>query len=74
MLAPCERVTKVIREGKTMEEAAVLKPAADLDHKWGNGPSGPIVEEVYTDLEAEGSVDVRLFSDGQPAGRISRAN
>jgi hypothetical protein len=36
-----------------MEEAVALKPTADLDPKWGNGPIRPdqIVEEVYADLK-----------------------
>jgi glyoxylase-like metal-dependent hydrolase (beta-lactamase superfamily II) len=53
MLALRDRVTKLIREGKTMEEAVAMKPTADLDPKWGNGPVRPdqIVEEVYADLK-----------------------
>ena len=40
-------------EGKTMEEAMALKPTADFDAKWGDGPIRPdqIVEEVYADLK-----------------------
>jgi cyclase len=53
MLALRDRVTKLIRDGKTMEEAVAAKPTADLDAKWGNGPVRPdqIVEEVYADLK-----------------------
>ena len=53
MIALRERISKLIREGKTMEEAVALKPTADLDPKWGNGPIRPdqIVEEVYADLK-----------------------
>jgi cyclase len=53
MIALRDRITKLIREGKTMEEAVALKPTADLDPKWGNGPIRPdqIVEEVYADLK-----------------------
>ena len=53
MLALRERVGKLIRDGKTMEEAVAQKPTADLDPKWGNGPIRPdqIVEEVYADLK-----------------------
>jgi glyoxylase-like metal-dependent hydrolase (beta-lactamase superfamily II) len=52
MIALRERITKLIRAGKSMEEAVALKPTADLDPKWGNGPIRPdqIVEEVYADL------------------------
>jgi len=41
MLALRERVGKLIRDGKTMEEAVAQKPTADLDPKWGNGPIRP---------------------------------
>ena len=53
MIALRDRVTKLIREGKTMEEAVAAKHTADLDAKWGNGPVRPdqIVEEVYADLK-----------------------
>jgi cyclase len=53
MLALRERIGKLIRDGKTMEEAVAQKPTADLDPKWGNGPIRPdqIVEEVYADLK-----------------------
>jgi len=53
MLALRERIGKLIREGKSMEEAVALHPTADLDAKWGNGPIRPdqIVEEVYADLK-----------------------
>jgi cyclase len=53
MIALRERIGKLIREGKTMEEAVAARPTADLDPKWGNGPIRPdqIVEEVYADLK-----------------------
>jgi glyoxylase-like metal-dependent hydrolase (beta-lactamase superfamily II) len=53
MIALRDRISKLVREGKTMEEAVALKPTADLDPKWGNGPIRPdqIVEEVYADLK-----------------------
>jgi cyclase len=53
MLALRDRIGVLIRDGKTMEEAVALKPTADLDGKWGNGPIRPdqIVEEVYADLK-----------------------
>ncbi len=53
MLALRERIGKLIRDGKTMDEAVAQKPTADLDAKWGNGPIRPdqIVEEVYADLK-----------------------
>jgi glyoxylase-like metal-dependent hydrolase (beta-lactamase superfamily II) len=53
MLALRERIGKLIREGRSMEEAVAQHPTADLDPKWGNGPIRPdqIVEEVYADLK-----------------------
>jgi cyclase len=53
MLALRERIAKLIRDGKSAEEAVAAKPSADLDAKWGNGPVRPdqIVEEIYADLK-----------------------
>jgi glyoxylase-like metal-dependent hydrolase (beta-lactamase superfamily II) len=53
MVALRDRITRLIREGKSMDEAVALKPTADFDAKWGNGPIRPdqIVEEVYADLK-----------------------
>ncbi|HEY6257227.1 MAG TPA: hypothetical protein VIY51_15695 [Xanthobacteraceae bacterium] len=53
MIALRERISKLIAEGKSMEDAVALKPSADFDAKWGNGPVRPdqIVEEVYADLK-----------------------
>jgi cyclase len=53
MMALRERIGKLIGEGKSMEEAVALKPSADFDAKWGNGPIRPdqIVEEVYADMK-----------------------
>jgi glyoxylase-like metal-dependent hydrolase (beta-lactamase superfamily II) len=53
MIALRDRISKLIREGKTLEEAVAARPTADLDPKWGNGPIRPdqIVEEVYADLK-----------------------
>ena len=53
MIALRDRIGKLIREDRTMEEAVALRPTADLDAKWGNGPIRPdqIVEEVYADLK-----------------------
>jgi glyoxylase-like metal-dependent hydrolase (beta-lactamase superfamily II) len=53
MIALRDRITRLIRDGKSMDEAVALKPTADLDAKWGNGPIRPdqIVEEVYADLK-----------------------
>jgi glyoxylase-like metal-dependent hydrolase (beta-lactamase superfamily II) len=53
MIALKDRVTRLIEEGKSVEEAVALKPTADFDAKWANGPIPPndIVEEVYADLK-----------------------
>jgi glyoxylase-like metal-dependent hydrolase (beta-lactamase superfamily II) len=47
------RITKLIEEGKSVEEAVALKPTADFDARWANGPipANDIVEEVYADLK-----------------------
>jgi glyoxylase-like metal-dependent hydrolase (beta-lactamase superfamily II) len=53
MLTLRERITKLIQDGKSMEEAVAAKPTADLDAKWANGPipADDIVQEVYADLK-----------------------
>ena len=53
MTALRERIGKLVAQGKTVEETVALKPSADFDAKWGNGPIRPdqIVEEVYADLK-----------------------
>ena len=53
MIALRDRITKLIRDGRTVEEAVALKPTADFDAKWANGPVRPnqIVEEIYADLK-----------------------
>ncbi|HEY2228634.1 MAG TPA: MBL fold metallo-hydrolase [Xanthobacteraceae bacterium] len=53
MIALRDRITRLIRDGKSMDEAVAAKPTADFDAKWGNGPIRPdqIVEEVYADLK-----------------------
>jgi cyclase len=53
MIALRGRIAKLIKDGKTLEEAVAAKPTADFDAKWANGPVRPdqIVEEVYADLK-----------------------
>lgn len=48
-----ERVTKLIRDGKTLEQAMAEKPTADLDATWAKGFFKPdqIVQMVYLDLK-----------------------
>jgi glyoxylase-like metal-dependent hydrolase (beta-lactamase superfamily II) len=52
MKALRERISGLIIQGKTIEQAVSLKPTADFDAKWANGPIPPndIVKEVYADL------------------------
>jgi glyoxylase-like metal-dependent hydrolase (beta-lactamase superfamily II) len=47
------RITKLIEEGKSVEESVALKPTADFDARWANGPipANDVVEEVYADLK-----------------------
>jgi hypothetical protein len=53
MVALKERIGKLVKEGKTVEEAIAAKPSKDFDAAWGNGPVRPdqIVEEIYADLK-----------------------
>ncbi len=53
MIALRDRITRLIHEGRSMDEAVALKPTADFDAKWANGPIRPdqIVEGVYADLK-----------------------
>ena len=48
-----ERMTKLITDGKTLEECVAAKPTADFDAHWANGPVRPdqLVEELYADLK-----------------------
>ena len=47
-----DRVTKLVREGKTLEQVLAAKPLADLDGVWGTGFMKPemFLRVVYTDL------------------------
>jgi glyoxylase-like metal-dependent hydrolase (beta-lactamase superfamily II) len=47
-----DRMTKLIRDGRTLEEAVAAKPTKDFDARWANGPIRPdqLVEEIYADL------------------------
>jgi cyclase len=48
-----ERITRLIKDGKTLAEAIAAKPTKDFDGRWGNGPIRPdqLVEEIYSDLK-----------------------
>jgi len=47
-----DRMTKLIKEGKTQEQVIAAKPYADLDETWGKGIVSPelFVRIVYNDL------------------------
>jgi cyclase len=53
MVALRERMAKLIKDGKSLEECVAAKPTADFDAKWANGPVRPdqLVEELYADLK-----------------------
>ena len=55
MIALRERMAKLIKDGKTVEECVAAKPTADFDAKWANGPIRPdqLVEELYADLRGK---------------------
>jgi cyclase len=57
MVALRARMTKLIEDGKTLEECVAAKPTADFDAKWANGPVRPdqLVEELYADLIPSGN-------------------
>jgi cyclase len=48
-----DRITGLIKDGKTLAEAVAAKPTKDFDARWGNGPIRPdqLVEEIYSDLK-----------------------
>ena len=48
-----DRMAKLIKDGKSLEECVRAKPTADFDAKWANGPVRPdqLVEELYADLK-----------------------
>jgi len=48
-----DRITRLIRDGKTLEQAIAAKPTKDFDARWANGPIRPdqLVEEIYADLK-----------------------
>jgi glyoxylase-like metal-dependent hydrolase (beta-lactamase superfamily II) len=52
MVALRDRITAMVKAGKTVAEAVAAKPTADFDAKWANGPVRPddIVEEFYADI------------------------
>jgi glyoxylase-like metal-dependent hydrolase (beta-lactamase superfamily II) len=47
-----DRVAKLVKEGKTLEQVTAAKPLADLDGVWGQGFMKPdmFLRVVYTDL------------------------
>jgi len=53
MIALRERITRLIKDGKTLQEAIAAKPTEDFDARWANGPIRPnqLVEEIYSDLK-----------------------
>ena len=55
-----DRVAKLVKEGKTLEQVKAAKPLADLDEAWGTGFMKPdmFLQIVYGDLART-----------QPAGR-----
>ena len=53
MVALRDRITRLIKEGKTLSEAIAARPTRDFDAHWANGPIRPdqLVEEIYADLK-----------------------
>jgi glyoxylase-like metal-dependent hydrolase (beta-lactamase superfamily II) len=48
-----DRITRLIKDGKTLSEAIAARPTRDFDAHWANGPIRPdqLVEEIYGDLK-----------------------
>jgi hypothetical protein len=48
-----ERMTKLIKEGKNIDEIVAAKPTADYDAKWGGGflNPGQWVQIVYSVMQ-----------------------
>jgi len=48
-----ERMTRLVGEGKSLEQIVAEKPTRDFDARWANGPVRPdqFVEELYADLK-----------------------
>ena len=55
LLAVRDRVTKLVTEGRTLEQVMAAKPLADLDQAWGAGFMKPdmFLQIVYRDLSRE---------------------
>ena len=55
LLAVRDRVTKLVTEGRTLEQVMAAKPLADLDRVWGAGFMKPdiFLRVVYRDLSRE---------------------
>ena len=53
MISLRDRMAKLIRDGKSVEQCVAAKPTADFDAHWANGPIRPdqLVEELYADLK-----------------------
>jgi glyoxylase-like metal-dependent hydrolase (beta-lactamase superfamily II) len=53
MMTLRDRITRLIKDGKTLPEAIAAKPTQDFDARWANGPIRPnqLVEEIYSDLK-----------------------
>jgi cyclase len=55
LLAVRDRVARLVKEGRTLEQVMAAKPLADLDRVWGTGFMKPDVflQVVYRDLSRE---------------------
>lgn len=46
-----DRVSKLIREGKTLDQVVAARPTADLDAKWGFEPPDLLLPVLYAELK-----------------------
>ena len=45
-----ERLTPMVRQGRTVEEVVAAAPTKDLDKKWGAARGAGFVHQAYTSL------------------------
>ena len=55
-----DRVARLVKEGRTLEQVMTAKPLADLDGTWGRGFMKPdfFLQVVYRDLSREPPVQL----------------
>jgi len=67
-----DRITRLIKDGKTLDQAISAKPTKDFDPRWANGPIRPdqLVEEIYSDLKKDSALAAKLAAKCRGRTRI----